>query len=193
MKTKAGTTLLLFAAAIALIVVYGIITHNKLIAAEENAASKWSQVDNQLKRRADLIPNLVETVKGYASHEKEAIEAVSSARNRVAGATSSADLIQSNLLLTGALGNFRTAFSGYPELKANENFQKLMDSLEGTENRIAVARKDYNDAAAAYNGKRRQFPGSLIASVSGLEPMPYFEATEQDRQTPVVNFGGAKP
>ncbi|WP_442951634.1 LemA family protein [Paenibacillus sp. GYB003] len=172
--------------------IYAIVAHNKLVAAEENAAGKWAQVDNQLKRRADLIPNLVETVKGYAAHENEAIEAVSAARSRVAGASSPTDLIQSNLLLTSALGNFRSVFSGYPELKANENFQKLMDSLEGTENRIAVARKDYNEAVAAYNGKRRQFPGSLIASVTGLDAMPYFEASEQDKATPVVDFGGAK-
>ncbi|GAA3407843.1 LemA family protein [Paenibacillus hodogayensis] len=193
MKTKISTMLLFGMAAVVAVVLYTVMTHNQLIQAEENAATKWAQVDNQLKRRADLIPNLVETVKGYAAHEKEAIEAVSNARNRVASATTSADLIQSNWLLTGALGSFRTAFSGYPELRANEQFKQLMDSLEGTENRLAVARRDYNEAAAAYNSKRRQFPGNVLASVSGLEPKPYYEASERERETPVVNFGGAKP
>ena len=133
--------------------------YNGMVSSRENVDSKWSQVDNQLQRRSDLIPNLVNTVKGYASHEKEVFQSVSDARAKMAGAKSVGDKLSANTELSGALSRLLAVAENYPQLKADQNFRQLQDELSGTENRIAVARKDYNDAVITLKWKRlpRQF------------------------------------
>ncbi|WP_425589413.1 LemA family protein [Peribacillus simplex] len=174
---------------VVLLVIYGASSYNGLVSASEDVDNKWSQVDNQLKRRADLIPNLVETVKGYASHETEAIKAVSDARSKLAGANSTEDAIDADQELSGALSRLLVVVENYPDLKANENFKGLMDSLEGTENRLTVARKDYNDEVTNYNKMIKRFPKNLMAGVFGFDAKPYFEVTDQEKETPKVDFG----
>ena len=132
--------------------------YNGMVSSRENVDSKWSQVDNQLQRRSDLIPNLVNTVKGYASHEKEVFQSVSDARAKMAGAKSVGDKLSANTELSGALSRLLAVAENYPQLKADQNFRQLQDELSGTENRIAVARKDYNDAVQNYNTKIKSLP-----------------------------------
>ncbi|MDF9760450.1 LemA protein [Peribacillus simplex] len=177
---------------VVLLVIYGASSYNGLVSANEDVDNKWSQVDNQLKRRADLIPNLVETVKGYASHETEAIKAVSDARSKLAGANSTKDAIDANQELSGALSRLLVVVENYPDLKANENFKGLMDSLEGTENRLTVARKDYNDEVTNYNKTIKRFPKNMMAGAFGFDTKPYFEVTDQEKETPKVDFGSDK-
>ncbi|WP_433962947.1 LemA family protein [Peribacillus frigoritolerans] len=177
---------------VVLLVIYGASSYNGLVSASEDVDNKWSQVDNQLKRRADLIPNLVETVKGYASHEKEAIKAVSDARSKLAGANSTEDAIEADQELSGALSRLLVVVENYPDLKANENFKGLMDSLEGTENRLTVARKDYNDEVTNYNKMIKRFPKNMMAGAFGFDAKPYFEVTDQEKETPKVDFGSDK-
>ncbi len=152
-----------------LVVIYGVSSYNSLVSAEEDVDNKFSQIDNQLKRRSDLIPNLVETVKGYAKHEQEAIDSVTQARAQLAGAKTPEDKADANQQLSGALNRLLVVVEKYPDLKANENFRSLMDSLEGTENRLAVARKDYNDEVAKYNKSVKRFPKSMLAGTFGFE------------------------
>lgn len=177
---------------VVLLVIYGASSYNGLVSASEDVDNKWSQVDNQLKRRADLIPNLVETVKGYASHETEAIKAVSDARSKLAGANSTEDAIEADQELSGALSRLLVVVENYPDLKANENFKGLMDSLEGTENRLTVARKDYNDEVTNYNKMIKRFPKNMMAGAFGFDAKPYFEVTDQEKETPKVDFGSDK-
>ena len=132
--------------------------YNGMVSARENVDSKWSQVDNQLQRRSDLIPNLVNTVKGYAAHEKEVFQAVSDARAKMAGAKTAGDKMAANTELNSALSRLLAVAENYPQLKADQNFRQLQDELSGTENRIAVARKDYNDAVQGYNTKIKSLP-----------------------------------
>ena len=132
--------------------------YNGMVSARENVDSKWSQVDNQLQRRSDLIPNLVNTVKGYAAHEKEVFQSVSDARAKMAGAKSVNDKLAANTELNSALSRLLAVAENYPQLKADQNFRQLQDELSGTENRIAVARKDYNDAVQGYNTKINSLP-----------------------------------
>lgn len=158
---------------------------NGIIRQRENVDAEWSQVENQLKRRADLIPNLVSTVKGFAAHETEAIAAVTEARARLGGAGGTvADRAKTENELSGALSRLLVIVENYPNLKADQNFRQLSDELAGTENRIAVARRAYNEAVRAYNTKIKQFPGSLL----GLETCEYFEITEADKAVPKVEF-----
>ena len=142
--------------------------YNGMVSSRENVDSKWSQVDNQLQRRSDLIPNLVNTVKGYASHEKEVFQSVSDARAKMAGAKSVGDKLSANTELSGALSRLLAVAENYPQLKADQNFRQLQDELSGTENRIAVARKDYNDAVQNYNTKIKSLPYSLFAGALGF-------------------------
>ncbi|MDI6601431.1 MAG: LemA family protein [Thermoanaerobacteraceae bacterium] len=165
--------------------------YNSLVTAEENVNSMWSQVDNQLQRRADLIPNLVETVKGYAAHEQAVFDSVNQAREKLLSAGSVADAAQANQELTGALGRLLAISEAYPELKADANFRALQDELAGTENRIAVARMDYNNAVKAYNTRIRRFPTSIIAGMFGFEQKQYFQAEEGAREVPQVDFSGS--
>lgn len=186
MKNKA---LWIVLAVIALIAIIFTSKYNGFVTAEENVDNKWSQVENQLQRRADLIPNLVETVKGYASHEKEVIQSVSDARAKLAGAKTPEEAGAADSELTGALSRLLMVAENYPDLKANENFRSLMDTLEGTENRIATERKRYNDEVSVFNKKVKTFPNNLIANTFGFEQKDYFEVSEEAKELPKVDFG----
>ena len=164
--------------------------HNSLVAKNEAVKSAWSQVDIVLQRRADLIPNLVETVKGYAKQEQTVFIDVAKARSGVLGATTPQDKIAANNQLDGALGRLMVVVERYPELKSNENFLRLQDELAGTENRIAVERKRYNDTLQDYNTYIQTFPNSLFAGWGGFKANDaYFKADEGSRTTPKVSFG----
>jgi LemA protein len=165
---------------------------NSLVAKDEAVKSAWSQVDIVLQRRADLIPNLVETVKGYAQQEVTVFGDIAKARSALLSAGTPSDKIAANGQLDGAIGRLLLVVENYPQLKSNENFLKLQDELAGTENRIAVERKRYNDALKDYNTYVRQFPNSIYAGWSGFKPNEaYFEASEASRATPKVNFAPA--
>jgi len=169
-----------------LLVIWGISGYNGLVVKSELVQTAWSQIDNQLQRRNDLIPNLVETVKQYAAHESEVFTQVSEARSKLAGATTVEDMAQADAEVTSALSRLLAIVENYPELKANENFIQLQDELAGTENRIAVARRDYNEADRSYNTAIRRFPTNIIAGIFGFDRVQYFEASEDARQAPDV-------
>lgn len=182
---------------LAIIVLWGIGRYNAMVSAEENVETAWSQVENQYQRRSDLIPNLVETVKGYAAHESETLEGVMAARARatqvvIDPANATAEQMASYQAaqgeLTQALGRLMAVAEAYPDLKANENFMNLQSQLEGTENRITVARNNFNEVARAYNTMIRRFPTNIIASVFGFEKKPYFEAQDGAEVAPQVKF-----
>jgi LemA protein len=162
--------------------------YNNVIAMDENVTGKWAQVENQLKRRYDLIPNLVETVKGYASHEKELFEHIANTRTQYFQAKSVKDKIKASNQLEGVLSRLLLLREAYPNLKANESFLKLQDSLEGTENRIAVERKRYNEAVQILNTFRRTFFGRFFASFAGVSSAEYYEVPEAEQATPQVKF-----
>ena len=158
---------------------------NQIIAMEENVNGQWAQIDNQLKRRNDLIPNFVATVKGYAAHEMKAIETITAAREKLAGGNlSQADRMKAEGEVGAAISRLLVISESNPALKADANFRALADELAGTENRIAVARKDYNDAVRMFNTKIKQWPGSTL----GYESKPYFEVPEADKTAPKVEF-----
>ncbi len=165
--------------------------YNNLQLMDENVNAKWAQVENQLKRRNDLIPNLVATVKGYASHEKEVFTNIADARSKLGGAMNKNDvkaIQQSNNELTGALSRLLLIVERYPELKADKQFINLQDELAGTENRLSVARKDYNESVQAINAKIRTFPTSVVAAISGIKAREYFEIDESEKKAPEVKF-----
>jgi LemA protein len=162
--------------------------YNRLVTQNETIDAAWAQVENVLQRRADLIPNLVETVKGYAAHEREVFEAVAEARSRLAGATTPEEAARANAGLTSALGRLLAIAENYPDLKANQSFIRLQDELAGTENRIAVERRHYNEAVRAYNTAIRRFPDRLVAGLFGFAAREYFEAEEGAREVPRVEF-----
>jgi LemA protein len=163
-------------------------TYNSLVSMDESIKGAWAQVENQLQRRYDLIPNYVETVKGYAAHEKELFVAVTEARSKVAGAGSVPDKIAANNSLSSALSRLLVVVERYPELKANQNFIRLQDELAGTENRIAVERRRYNEAVRAFNERIRQFPTNIIAGMFGFEKATYFEVPKEVQEAPKVKF-----
>jgi LemA protein len=166
---------------------------NNLVAKDQTVKAAWSQVDIVLERRADLIPNLVETVKGYAQQEVTVFGDIAKARSALLSAPTPSDKIAANGQLDGAIGRLLLIVENYPQLKSNENFLRLQDELAGTENRIAVERKRYNDALQDYNTYVLQFPNSLYAGWAGFKQDPaYFQATEASRAVPKVDFG-AKP
>jgi LemA protein len=163
---------------------------NNLVAKDQAVKAAWSQVDIVLQRRADLIPNLVETVKGYAQQEVTVFGDIAKARSQLLSAQTPQDKIAANQQLDGALGRLLVVVENYPQLKSNENFLRLQDELAGTENRIAVERKRYNDALQDYNTYLLQFPASIYAGWTGYKQNPaYFQASEASREAPKVNFG----
>ena len=174
------------------IILWGIGAYNGLVARRTETENSWSQIDVQLKRRYDLIPNLVETVKGYAAHERETLERVIEARNQAIAAHGVAEQAQAENLLTGALKTLFAVAEAYPNLKANESFLKLQEELTGTENRIGFARQHYNDVVAQYNVSRQQFPSSVIANTFGFQAAEFFELEPAEiaevRRAPEVNF-----
>ena len=183
---KSGLKVLLAIGAVILILVISITSsYNNLVARSENVESAWSLIDVQLQRRYDLIPNLVATVKEYAAHEKEVFASVAEARS-IGGAGSVSEIAEADAELRGALSRLLAIAEAYPELKANENFINLQDELAGTENRIATARRDYNEAARSLNTTIRRFPTNIIAGMFGFESADYFEASEASRETPDV-------
>ena len=149
---------------------------------------QWAQIDVLLKRRADLIPNIVETVKGYASHEKDTLDAVISARAKAVSATTPEDEMKANGELTQALGRLFALTEAYPELKANTNFLQLQDELTGTEDKIAYARQFYNDSVLNYKNKIEMFPSNIIAGMFNFKPEPFYEIADADREAPKVKF-----
>ncbi|MGI6492111.1 MAG: LemA family protein [Peptococcaceae bacterium] len=162
--------------------------YNGLVREAENVDSKWSQVENQLQRRQDLIPNLVETVKGYAAHEEEIFTQVAEARAGLAGAATLSEVAEADQALNSALGRLLAIAENYPQLKADANFRALQDELAGTENRIATSRMDYNNSVQAYNTKIKVFPTSLYAGLFGFGPREYFKAAEGADTVPSVDF-----
>lgn len=176
---------------IGIIVIIGVIfmtSYNGLVSLDVSADSHWSEVENQLKRRSDLIPSLLETVKGYAAHEKEVIEGISEARTRYAGASTPAEYEAAESEFANAMQGLNIILESYPELKANENFRDFQAELAGTENRIATARMRYNEVIQSYNSKIRRFPTNLIVRMFGFEQRDYFEINEEDAKVPEVNF-----
>ena len=162
--------------------------YNLVIAMDENVKGKWAQVENQLKRRYDLIPNLIETVKGYAQHEKELFENIAEARTKYFQANSVKDKIQGANMLEGALSRLLLLREQYPDLKANQSFLKLQDSLEGTENRIAVERKRYNESVQIINTYIRTFFGRFFAAFAGVSKAEYYDIPETEKEAPKVKF-----
>ncbi len=192
---KKSTIIIL--AVLGLVAIWAITGYNGLVAADEAVATAWSNVENQYQRRVDLIPNLVNTVKGYAAHEKETLDAVVAARSRATQVTVDAENITPEKLqeyqkaqgeVGAALGRLLAITESYPDLKANSNFLELQAQLEGTENRISVERRNFNEAAKKYNTSIRKFPKNLLAGIFGFEKHPYFEAQEGADKAPVVQF-----
>ena len=192
---KKSTIIIL--AVVAIVAIWGITGYNGMVKAEEAVSTAWSNVENQYQRRADLIPNLVNTVKGYAAHEKETLDAGFSARTHATQVTVDADNLTPEKLqefqkaqgeVGSALGRLLAITEAYPELKANQNFLELQAQLEGTENRISVERRNFNDAAKSYNTSIRTFPRNLLAGMFGFEKRPYFEAQEGAEKAPEVQF-----
>jgi LemA protein len=182
-------------AVVALVVLFLVFTYNRLVKLRNRIDAAWSQIDVQLRRRHDLIPNLVETVKGYAAHERETLEAVVVARRQAVDATGVENQAQAENLLTGALRQLFALAEAYPDLKANQNFLALQEELTGTEGRIAFARQFYNEQTLAYDNARETFPTNVVAGAFNFEPREYFEAEESSRAPVRVDFGqgGAAP
>ena len=192
---KSSVIIVLIVAAI--VVVWGITGYNGLVGMDEGVQTKWADVETQYQRRADLIPNLVNTVKGYAAHESETLQAVVEARAKATSVNIDPTNMSAEQIanfqkvqdgVSSALGRLLVTVEKYPDLKANENFKELQAQLEGTENRISVARRDYNEAARKYNTTLRSFPKNILAGMFGFEKKAYFEAQEGSEQAPTVQF-----
>ena len=198
-KSRRGLTITIIVVAVVLLLVFwGVGQYNSMVVLDEQVNTSWSQVENQYQRRADLIPNLVETVKGYASHERETLEGVINARAKASQPIVQAGdgMTQEQLNqfqqaqgdLTSALNRLMVVVERYPELKADENFRQLQAQLEGTENRITTARMDFNNEAQQYNTKVRRFPTNIFAGLFGFHQRPYFQAEAGAEQAPQVKF-----
>jgi LemA protein len=188
--------ILLIAAAVIFVIVvvpllYIMSARNSLVTMDEAVKASWAQVENQLQRRYDLIPNLVETVKGYAAHEEGVFVKVTEARSKVAGAATIGNKIEANNELSSALSRLLVVVEQYPQLKANENFIRLQDELAGTENRIAVERRRYNETVNVFNVKIRSFPANLVAGMFNFEKAAYFDVPAEKQEAPKVNFTGS--
>ena len=190
--TKGKRNLVVAIAVIAILLVsfYSFIkgTYNSFVSMDESVKASWAQVENQLQRRYDLIPNLVETVKGFAAQEKEVFIGVTEARSKVGGAATIPQKIEANNELTGALSRLLVVMERYPDIKSNQNFLRLQDELAGTENRIAVERRRYNEAVRTYNVKIRSFPENMLAGMFGFEKAVFFEVPEAAKAAPKVSF-----
>jgi len=161
---------------------------NDIVRLDETINQAEAEIDNQLQRRSDLIPNFVNTVRGYAAHEQQVFADIANARSRLAGATTMEEKSASYNEMQSALSRLLVIVENYPDLKANQNFLALQDELAGTENRIAVARRRYNDSVRLFNVRIRAFPGSIVAGNMGFTPRAYFEIADAAREAPVVNF-----
>lgn len=181
-------SVIIIIAIIALIAIIIGSSYNGIVAKSEEVDNKFATIDTQLQRRADLIPNLVNTVKGYAAQEKEIIDSVTAARAKLAGANTVAEKADADEELTNALNRLMVVVESYPDLKSSQNFIQLSDELAGTENRIATARRDYNEAVKEYNLKIKKFPTNIMANMFGYESKDYFQASEGSQEVPNVNF-----
>jgi LemA protein len=190
--SKTGKTILIVVVILVIIflVPYSYLkgTYNRLVTMDESVKAAWAQVENQLQRRYDLIPNLVETVKGFAAQEKEVFVSVTEARSKVAGAGNIPEKIQANNTLSSALSRLLVVVERYPELKSNVNFIRLQDELAGTENRIAVERRRYNEMVKEFNVQIRRFPTNIVAGMFGFEKATFFEVPKERQEAPKVKF-----
>lgn len=173
---------------VALILVFGIVSYNNLNISEENVESSWAQVEVVLKRRADLIPNLIETVKGYANYEKEVLTSITEARSKFESANTPGEYAEADGQLRAAVTKLYAVAENYPDLKASKNFSDFQYELSGTENRIATERRRYNEAVQSYNSTIRRFPTNIVAKLFGFEKKAYFEIDAKDAEVPDVNF-----
>ncbi len=180
--------LLIILAIVAVLVIFVIMLYNSLVSLRNRIENAWAQIDVQLKRRYDLIPNLVETVKGYATHEQETLEKVIQARNMAVSATGVEGQAEAENMLTGALKSLFAVSEAYPDLKANQSFLQLQEELTGTEGRIAYARQFYNDSVFKYNTKIQSFPAVIIAGMFGFSEREYFETDDESRGPVQVQF-----
>lgn len=167
-------------------------SYNSFTSLDESIKGAWSEVQNQLQRRNDLIPNLVETVKGFAAQEKQILESIAESRTKLAGARTPEETIKAANEQSSLLSRLLVVVENYPQLKSDQNFLRLQDELSGTENRIAVARRRYNEQIQAYNTLRRRFPSNITAGLFGFKEHPYFEAPPAAQQAPKVDFGSAR-
>jgi len=195
MKRGTKITLIVAGIVVAILLIVGlgffsyiVGTYNSLVKKDEGVKTAWAQVENQLQRRMDLIPNYVETVKGYAKHEREVFIEVTEARAKVAGSVTPSQQIEANNELSAALSRLLLVVERYPDLKANQNFIRLQDELAGTENRIAVERMRYNEAVRDYNVYIRRFPNNILAGIFGFGRAALFEAPEEAAKPPKVQF-----
>lgn len=186
--SKGLKTTLIIIAVIAVIFLPLIGSYNSMVGLEQNVNAASSNIDTQLQRRSDLIPNLVQTVKGYAAQEKTIFTDVANARAKLAGAQNVTDKANADAELSGALSRLLVVVERYPDLKSNENFRDLQVALEGTENRIAIARQDYNNVVTNYNTTIRRFPNSIISGIFRFEQKPYYKASEGAKEVPKVDF-----
>ncbi|MFL0364400.1 LemA family protein [Pseudobacillus sp. 179-B 2D1 NHS] len=189
---KGWGPLIIIAIIVVILAAMLISSYNGMVEKEEDVDQAYAQVENQLQRRMDLIPNLVNTVKGFASHEKEVLKNVSDARAKLAGAGSPKEQAEANDELSGALSRLLVVVENYPQLKADANFRQLIDELAGTENRLAVARQDYNAQVATFNKRVKRFPGSLMAGIFGFDEKEYFKAEAGAQEAPKVDFEGVQ-
>src|SRR5580693_10598224 len=187
MKTNRRAALQILALALVALPLTGC-SYNTFVSQDEAIKAQWAQVENQLQRRNDLIPNLVETVKGYATHEESVYKDIADSRSKLLAAKSPEETIAAANQQTSALGRLLAVVENYPTLRANEQFNRLMDELSGTENRIAVERMRYNERVQEYDTARRQFPGNMTARMFGFKEYPFFEAPPEAKQVPKVNF-----
>lgn len=194
---KTTLIIIIVCALVALVALWCTNGYNKLVVAEESVTAEWANVESQYQRRADLIPNLVATVKGYAAHESETLEAVVAARAKATQVTVSADNLSPETIaryqdaqgeIGSALGRLMMISENYPDLKANQNFMALQEQLEGTENRIQVARRGFNETAKTYNSMLRRFPNNILAGIFGFDTKPYFQADAAAAVAPSVEF-----
>lgn len=185
---KSSNVLFIVIGIIVILAISMIISYNGLVSKKEAISNKYADLDTTLQRRADLIPNLVSTVKGFTDHENEVIDKVTKARENLAGANSIEEKQKANDELSDSLKSLMVVVENYPDLKSSENFLNLQTELSGTENRIAIARRDYNNAVNAYNSSIKKFPGNIMANMFGFSEEKYFEANEKAQEVPSVNF-----